>query len=221
VNMLQTYETSVMSKESPHAMHVIVVPSSSLPSLPATPPLALFPTEVVLQELGLVALATTNPSNLARHLAVLFSPQVPDYELFQTLSVAAMAPSAQFQPSPDDIRFAECVSFERVIPIEQSPLIQESLAKLATTASGVGIGAYIGFVAFGQSPLLLITVPAGIIICGAARGIGQALEEGLRDRILGWIKGENVETRKNGPRRKREVHRQQGTPPPAGGPQER
>ena len=69
MNILQTYETSGMSKDSDHAMHVIVVPSRSVSGWPASPPLALFPTEVVLQELELVALASTNPSNLAHHLA--------------------------------------------------------------------------------------------------------------------------------------------------------
>jgi hypothetical protein len=51
-------------------------------------------------------------------------------------------------------------------------------------ASGMGIGAYVGFVAAGSGPLLLITVPAGMIICGAAAGIGKAIEDGLYQRIL-------------------------------------
>jgi hypothetical protein len=197
VNMLQTYETSILSDDSDHAIHVVVVPKRSLPLS------GDFPLETVFQELELTKLAPTDPSNLARHLAVLFSSQLPNHELPQTLASAAMATNPQFQPSPDDIRFAEFVSFERLIPIEESPLSQESLAKLATTASGVGIGAFIGFVAFGSSPFLLITVPVGMIICGAARGVGQALEEGLRDRLVRWLKGEKAE-RPRPPRRRRQ-----------------
>ena len=33
-------------------------------------------------------------------------------------------------------------------------------------------------------PILLVVVPAGIIICGAATGIAQALQIGLRTHIL-------------------------------------
>ena len=125
------------------------------------------------------------------------------------MASAVMVPSPQFQPSPDDVRFAEQVSFDRVIPIEESPLSQESLAKLATTASGVGIGAFVGFVAFGSSPLLLITVPAGMIICGAAYAVGQALQEGFKERILSWIKGgKEEETKKT--RRTKQVRQPAG-----------
>src|SRR5262249_29369501 len=103
-----------------------------------------------------------------------------------------------------DLRFAEKVSFEPLIPFEGSPLTSESLAKLATTATGAGFGAFVGFVAFGSGPLLLITVPAGMVICGAAKGIAQALEDGLRDRLLRWIKGEKEPTSKKERSKKQE-----------------
>jgi hypothetical protein len=38
---------------------------------------------------------------------------------------------------------------------------------------------------------LLITVPAGMIICGAAKGIADALEDGLRDRLMRFLKGDS------------------------------
>jgi len=64
------------------------------------------------------------------------------------------------------------------------------LATLVTRATGAGLGAYIGFVAFGAaSPFLFVTVPSGMIICGAAKGIADALEHGLRDRLTAWIRG--------------------------------
>lgn len=78
-------------------------------------------------------------------------------------------------------------AFGRLIPFQESPLDLHSLADLAIKATGVGLGAYVGFVASGGTPLILITVPAGMILCGAAAGFGRALEEGLRTRLLGLM----------------------------------
>jgi hypothetical protein len=166
-------------------MHVLVVPKASMPPSPVP-----WPAETILKELKLSKLAVTDPSNLAHHLAALFSPSVSELELPQALGEAVRGPNAPTQLGKDDVRFAELVSFERKIPFEESPLSLESLANLATTASGAGVGVYLGFVVFGSSPLLFIAVPAGIVLCCVARGIGQGLEEGLRDRIRDWLKGE-------------------------------
>src|SRR5438046_2514509 len=105
-----------MSDTSDHAMHVVVAPKRSLPLSSNSS------TETIFHELQLTKLAPTDPSNLARHLAVLLSSSVSTHDLPQALASAAMSTSPQFQPSRDDVRFAEFVSFERVIPIEQSPL---------------------------------------------------------------------------------------------------
>jgi hypothetical protein len=63
--------------------------------------------------------------------------------------------------------------------------------RYAASTTGAGIGAYVGFVLTGPAPtaLLLISVPAGMIICGAAKGIADALENGLRDRLLRFLRG--------------------------------
>ncbi len=50
---------------------------------------------------------------------------------------------------------------------------------------GIAIGAYVGFQSGAHyPPLLLFTVPAGMVICGAAYGVAMALRQGLRDKIL-------------------------------------
>lgn len=91
---------------------------------------------------------------------------------------------------PEFYEFAEYVSMTPVIPFENSPLSAESLGALLTKVGGYGVGAYIGFLIVGGStPLLLITVPAGMIICGAAAGISQGLEKGLKERIYKIING--------------------------------
>jgi hypothetical protein len=70
-----------------------------------------------------------------------------------------------------------------LIPFEQSPLDLTSIEQLVRTASGTAIGAYVGFIIAGPTPLLLITVPAGMVICGTAAGVARALEAGLYERL--------------------------------------
>jgi hypothetical protein len=84
----------------------------------------------------------------------------------------------------DFYRFAEYASYADLIPFEASPLDLRSLASIATAASPLGIGVAVAFAVFGSSPLLLVAVPAGMIVCGAAAGVSRALEQGLRHRML-------------------------------------
>ena len=89
--------------------------------------------------------------------------------------------------------FIEELMFGKHVIIENSPLSMESLANLVNSATGVGLGAYIGFIIGGDTTLLLLTVPAGMVICGSAAGISRALEKGLEKRILKLL----VKTRNN------------------------
>jgi hypothetical protein len=81
------------------------------------------------------------------------------------------------------------------IVIEQSPPELASLAGLLKQGGGVAVGAFVGLHA-ASGPMLLVTVPAGIIIVGAAAGLGSALEAGLRDLLLKFMQGEG---RRRGP----------------------
>lgn len=93
-------------------------------------------------------------------------------------------------PSP----FAQYLVYSPVVPIESSPLGGKALSDLATAGSGIGgaLGAY----ATGE-PLLLLTIPGGIVLCAAARGISDALRIGLRARLLDLMGVEDPES--NGP----------------------
>ncbi len=70
------------------------------------------------------------------------------------------------------------------IVLERSPPKLESLGAILKDAPGIAIGAYVG-IQSGMSypPIMLITVPTGIILCGAAFGVACALRDGLRARI--------------------------------------
>lgn len=80
-------------------------------------------------------------------------------------------------PSP----FAQYLAYAPLVPFESSPLGAKALSDLA--AAGGGIGAAVGAYATGD-PLLLLAVPAGIVVCGAAHGVAEALRIGLRARLL-------------------------------------
>jgi hypothetical protein len=71
---------------------------------------------------------------------------------------------------PNSLGFAEYVAFAELIPIEGSPLASKSLLTVA-----VGLGAKIGLIAGGATPLVLLTVPPGIILCTAGAVFGPAL----------------------------------------------
>lgn len=81
-------------------------------------------------------------------------------------------------------RFASRVALEPVIPVESSPLSGTSLAELVKS---MGSTAVLGYLAMQTSPLLLITVPVGIIVMGGAQGIAEGLRQGLQFRIATWF----------------------------------
>jgi len=83
-------------------------------------------------------------------------------------------------PSAEVIDFAAHIANDSVIPFEHSPLGAESLTNIASMAArvgGAGVGTAIGYVAGGPTPYLLITVPLGIILCGASFSLAKWLEE--------------------------------------------
>jgi hypothetical protein len=82
-------------------------------------------------------------------------------------------------------QFAERAAYGRVLAAEASPIGAESLANLATAKGVTGAaGISVAAVAFGATPLLLIAAPVGIILVGAALGVSDALQQGLRKKLL-------------------------------------
>ena len=215
MELIQIFESTVSADTSSHAIHVLVAPQRSF--MAGEPP----GITGLMQELSLVSVQPVRPSELVAALATLLDPELRKHEgverLITTLrpadTVDPGAPPAVVPPTPsvptpgaaavvtppppasETWAFAEQVAFARLIPMEQSPLDLESLASLVTKASAVGIGAYAGFVIAGGTPLLLITVPTGMIIFGAASGVAKALEEGLRDRVLALLRGRRATRR--------------------------
>jgi hypothetical protein len=81
---------------------------------------------------------------------------------------------------------------EQLIPVRQSPITGESLAELLAKGSGPAVGGLMGSLVGSDSWLLFLTVPAGMIVGGAAYGVATALQQGLHQKILGWIVGDET-----------------------------
>jgi hypothetical protein len=91
--------------------------------------------------------------------------------------------------------FAQYLTYSPVIPFGSSPLQGKALSELVTAG---GVGAAVGAFA-SDHPLLLLAVPAGIIVCGAARGVADALRIGLRSKLLELMGVEDPEAHESPP----------------------
>jgi hypothetical protein len=98
------------------------------------------------------------------------------------------------QPSwetPAHFAFAEYLTFARVIPFEWSTFFADSLGNIIT-AQGYGRAAYVYYEGT-KIPMVVIAIPAGILICGSAPKMEDALGAGLRRRILEFVKNSSGE----------------------------
>ncbi len=135
----------------------------------------------ILEILNLKEYEEVKPGFLVRAIAtILAAKDIKDLENWKSIRSIL---HNKFEKKPYYYELAEYATMANIIPFESSPLSGESLGNLVNIA-GYGIGAYVGIVTAGSTPLLFITVPLGMIICGAAAGVARALEEGLKNKIL-------------------------------------
>lgn len=198
---VQMYETVVQSNDTNTAFFFCTVPSRSLPL--STVVLdgsqgskTLSMSDYLLEQLDLRPMFELQEDQLESAVAALMSDEPGLYRAVYDASFLAekdfhlrrlteLPAAVRFGRAKSD--FAAYVLREPVVPFENSPLAADSILDIVTKATGTGIGAYIGFVVAGNSPLLFVSVPAGMVICGAASGLAKGLEEGLRGRIRALI----------------------------------
>jgi hypothetical protein len=181
----QTYESTIYDRDSGRAFTFVVVPSRSVAGreFESLHDAATRLGFAVLPE-GVAARGGPPPLRPVPSYALPFAIEYTfvsptDYgdQLRWSLGMSDSRIYARDEPS----QFAQYLAFSPVVPVESSPLSSKSLGDLAAAGGGLGgaLGAYVT-----GDPLLLLTIPTGIIVCGAARGISQALEVGLRSKLL-------------------------------------
>ena len=76
-------------------------------------------------------------------------------------------------------QFAQHLTYARVVPVESSPLAPVALADLIATQD---VSAALGYLA--DHPVLVLKTSGVIIVGYAVRGIGQAVQTGIRTGLL-------------------------------------
>jgi hypothetical protein len=175
----QIYETELEHPEVDHAVRFLTIPAKSVADREVLNEPERLLEELELRPIGEPLRASDTPYAIASILLREDAEQALEHFYLVRDHLPAF-----MTDHPQVLEFAEYASFASIVPFEQSPLAGEALANLLASGSGAGIGAGIGvMVAGGPTPLLFITVPAGIIICGSAKGIADGLAEGLRYRV--------------------------------------
>ncbi len=176
---VQVYETTIYDREVPgQALTFLTLPARSLRQ-PEPPPV-----EDVARELG-VLLMDESPRAFRRNVRPWGLPFLIDGALGRRFPFRFyFDPDVPFGEKDGPSRFAEYLAFEAIVPWESSPLGSKALATLITSTGAAG--AALGYGATGE-PIVLLTVPAGIVIVGTALGLGAGaatgLAEGVRYRI--------------------------------------
>lgn len=190
----QTYETTIVDRQSNLAARFVVAPARSFRDGGEW----LQSPEGVQEALGMDrALRPLAAPYLPAVLAATFAPPSVAEDLTERLDWPEIDFRGLYLPrwyggqSQAVADFLNYLAYAEVIPFEASPLDAKALASVVTSASGVGTGGYFGFLISGGGPIAVIAVPLGMIIGGAAAGVGRALEEGLYERVLARIRGGN------------------------------
>ena len=188
-NIAQIYETTIADTASDLSAHFVTVPARSLGGGSY-----LFEgSDWVLETLGLLRIADVPFGGVARSLAAcLVSDDVEESlrRFEQGFDEETKHSSVRL---PEPFVFAEYLTFARVIPFEQPSLSADSLGNILT-AQGHGEAGYMYHEA-SNTPVLAVAIPAGIVICGSAPGMVRALEYGLRQRLIEFIKSRSGEHR--------------------------
>jgi hypothetical protein len=186
-NVVQIYETTIADTTSDLSAHFVTVPARSLGGRSYLYQGSDWP----LETLGLLRIADVPFGSVARSLAAcLLSDNVEEFlrRFEQGFEDVTRHSSVQV---PKPFVFAEYLTFARVVPFEQPSLSADSLGNILT-AQAHGEAGYMYQEATG-TPLLAVAIPAGMVICGSAPGMIRALESGLRQRLLDFVKSRSGE----------------------------
>jgi len=183
MTVVQWYDTTFADREIGSALRVLVIPSRSILEKQILESPSTLMARLELRHLETVP----SPSLLPGTLASILVDEHADLALMRLRKLLDGTPLSTVFADVDSgvVTLAEHLALDDLVPFEGSPLHADSLVNLAGKSKGLlGLGAVVGLVASGPRPLVLITVPLGIVLCGAAAGVAKALSQGLHYQIL-------------------------------------
>jgi len=186
-SIAQIHETTIVDVASDLSAHFVTVPARSL----GGSSYRLQGSEGPLETLGLLRIADVPFGGVARSLAAcLVSDDVETFvrKFQQGFEEETSHSSVRL---PDPFVFAEYLTFARVVPFEQPSLSADSLGNILT-AQVHGEAGYM-YHEDTRTPVLAVSIPAAMVICGSAPGMIRALDSGLRERLLELVKSRSGE----------------------------
>jgi hypothetical protein len=181
-SIAQIYETTIADTASDLSAHFVSVPARSL----GGNSYRFQGSEGPLETLGLLRIADVPFGGVARSLAAcLVSDDVESFvrKFDQGFEEETSHPSVHLS---EPFMFAEYLTFARVVPFEQPSLSADSVGNILTAQ----VHGEAGYMYYEQTrtPVLAVSIPAGLVICGSAPGMTRALDSGLRQRLLDLVK---------------------------------
>lgn len=174
----QVYETTILDRQSGRAFALATVPARSLPDS-VVPPVKQVADRLELDGVNIAPVeAWSLPFLIDASLG-----RFPDFRPFERL-----------RPERGPSEFAQYLAYAPVVPFESSPLAGKSLAEIITAVGGGTSASGVGALA-AHDPMLLLTVPAGIIVYRAAWHIGDGIGIALRTLLLRLVGAEDTPPR--------------------------
>jgi len=185
MDIAESFAATIGDRNSGLALDVVVIPRRALRDDRVTRNSAALREALGVRALHEIKSASALPAALALTLGQTSDPEPAvvraalasiDYNLNELVGAGDY-----------DVRnFVEYAAYAKVIPFEESPLDLQSLAGIFAGTSAIGVGGAIGYlvVAGAASPLLLLSVPAGVVICAAAYGVAQGLQPALKYNVM-------------------------------------
>lgn len=178
----QVYETTIADSESSLSAHFITVPARALGGRSYQ----FQGSEGPLESLGLLRLADVPLGMTARSLAAcLVSEDADDFlqRFHGSFKEEAVHTSINL---PEHFEFAEYLTFARRVPFEDDSLYADSLGNILTGQLH-GEAAYMCYEDT-NTPVLAVAIPSGILICGSTAQVVKALEAGMRQQLMEFVK---------------------------------
>ena len=183
------YQTTVIARESDLAAQLVVVPRQSMKSS------AISQDPVAVRDLFGIASFYEIPS--PRFLPYAIASVLSQGEAGAAIEQFGQLVEGTAHSDEEVLRFAEYVAFARLTPLKESPLAEVPLASILEEPTVLGVGLLVGIAAAGGlTPLVMLTVPAGIVLVGAADALAKEFPELVRGAIRKLL-GPNDDTIRN------------------------